>query len=362
VGLLLALALAALPPGAGVVAAPVAPPPVAPPPAELPPEEQAILAELFTLGRKRDEARAAILQVSQEIAQTAQRQADAAAERGRLEARRKERQAQLARRLRAYQVNGRGAPFAVLFGATSFVDFLARLDLVGQILDRDAKLLADLRSLKEGVAAQEAELRSASEQLSTLRTTLAREEAGLLLEIATREGILASLQEKRAEMEARLASLETAWEKQGQPVLLALGTTLSTVDPATFEPDNISFSLFPPGATAVISAENLTRFFAQVKELQGLTVQLVPGGVLVAGQFDGAPIRIGGRFTIAGQTTLRYEPEEIQVREFVVPPESIAAWLEDAHIDIDLSGMVNPWVLKSVDVNGDEIRLKAGMK
>lgn len=348
VGLLCAVLLAALPLRTGA--------------AEPPSDEQAVLQELFTLGRKLNETQAAIDKVSAEIDQTARRQADAAAERGRLEVRRREKQAQLARRLRAYQVSGRSAPLAVLFGSTSFVDFLSRLDLLGQILDRDARILADLRSLKTAVAAQEAELRDASEQLSSLRASLASEEAKLQLEISTREAVLASLRERRAAVEAELANLEKAWEQQGEPVLLALGSTLASVDPATFEPDEVSFSLLPPGATAVISADGLTRFFAQVKELQGLTVQLLPGTVLIAGQFDGAPIRIGGRFAVAGKTTLRYEPQEIQIRDFVVPPESIAALLAESQIDIDLSEMLNPWVLKSVDVNQHEIRIKSGIK
>lgn len=348
-GLLLTVVLAALP----VRAEPLAAPPA---------EEQAVLQELFTLGRRLDETQAAIGKVSADITQTAARQTDAAAERSRLEARRRERQAQLARRLRAYQVSGRSAPLAVLFGSTSFVDFLSRLDLLGQILDRDARILADLRSLKAAVATQEAELRSASEQLSALRNDLAKEEAKLQLEITTREAVLASLQERRAEVEAQLASLENAWETQGQPVLLALGSTLGAVDPATFEPDQVNFSLLPPGATAVISAESLTRFFAQVKELQGLTVQLVPGTILIAGQFDGAPIRIGGRFAVAGKTTLRYEPQEIQIRDFVVPPESIASLLAETKIDIDLTEMLSPWVLKGVDVAKDEIRIRSGIK
>jgi hypothetical protein len=354
-GLLLALVLAAVAPRAGAV-------PAEPADATPPAEEQAVLQELFTLGRKLEETQAAIDKVSAEIAQTAARQSDAAAERTRLDSRRRERQAQLVRRLRAYQVSGRSAPFAVLFGSTSFVDFLSRLDLLGQILDRDARILADLRSLKTAVAAREEELKSATERLSALRTDLAKEEAKLQLEITTREAVLASLQERRAAVEAQLASLETAWETQGEPVLLALGSTLKAVDPATFEPDEVTFSLLPPGATAVISAESLTRFFAQVKELQGLTVQLVPGNVLIAGQFDGAPIRIGGHFAVAGKTTLRYEPQEIQIRDFVVPPESIAALLAETQIDIDLAEMLSPWVLKSVDVNKDEIRIRSGIK
>lgn len=326
------------------------------------PDEQMVLQELFTLGRSLQETRETMNSVGAQAEAAALRQAEAAAERDRLDARRRDRQAQFGRRLRFYQERGRIAPLAVLLGSSSFVDFLDRVDLMNQVLQHDAKLMAELRSLRSAVAAQAEAARAATAELEQLRSRLNEEEARLQAEIARREAVLASLQEDRAAIEAQLADLERTFTEKAEPILLALGSTLQQVDSATFEPDQVGISLFPPGATAVVSAESLTRFFGQVPALSGLKFRLEPGAVHLEGEFEGTPIRVGGRFVVAEKAILRYEPTEIQIREFKVPSESIAKLLAANQIDIDVSGMISPWVLKSVDVQQDELKIKAGIR
>lgn len=350
--LLCALVLAALFPPAPAFA-------VAAPPS---PEEEAVLKELFTLGRSLEEIRGALAGVARQVADVTGRREAAAAERDRLEARRRERQAQFNLRLRYYQERGRVAPLAVLLGSTSFIDFLSRLDLLNQVLENDAALIAELRSLKAAVAAQEQALQAAEAELAQLQAKLAAEEARLQAEIARREAVLAGLQEQRAAMEARLAGVERTWKEKGEPVLLALGSTLQRVDPSTFEPDQISVSFFPPGATALITADSLTRFFRQVPELKELTFRLEAGTVSLEGQFDGERVKVGGQFSVAGKTALRFEAKQIEIGDFTVPPDSIAALLQGATLDFDLTELINPWALKSVDVNNGELRIRAGIR
>ncbi|HWI64439.1 MAG TPA: hypothetical protein VNT75_21625 [Symbiobacteriaceae bacterium] len=330
--------------------------------AEPPADEQTVLQELFSLGRSLQETRATLAEVTAKVDALARQQAEAAAERDRLETRRQQRQAAFYKRLRFYQEHGRVAPLAVLLGSTSFLDFLSRLDMLNQILDRDVALMRELRSLKSAVAEQEQALREAGRQLEPLRAKLAAEAAKLQDEIARREAVLASLQEKRGAVEEQLAQLERSWAEQAEPLLIALGTTLQSVDASSFEPDRVSLTLFPPGAVAVVTTDSLTRFFRQVDALKGLTFKLQPGVLRMEGEFDGVPIQIRGRFTVAGPATLRYEPQEIQIREFVVPPESIAELLAENQPEIDVSDMISPWALKGVDVLEGELRIKAGIK
>jgi len=328
----------------------------------LSPEELTVLQELFTLGRSLEETRAAMDRVADQIGAVSRRQAEAAAERDRLEARRRDRQAQYNRRLRFYQEQGKVAPLAVLLGSSNFLDFLSRLDLLSQILEHDASLVRELRSLKTAVAAQEAALQSTSSELEELRSQLVADEAKLQAAITQRESTLAALKEQRVAVEAQLAALEQDWRDKAQPLLLALGATLQTVDPATFEPDQVNLSLFPPGATAIIAADSLTRFFHQVDALKGLAFRQQPGTLSMEGEFGGAAISISGQFVIADKTLLRYEPREIQIREFKVPTESIAELLAANHIDIDVTEMIDPWVLKSVEITQSDVRIRAGLK
>ena len=324
--------------------------------------EEQVLGELFTLGRALEAKRTAIARVTAEIAVVQRRREEARAELTRLEAERTERQARLGRRLRYYHEHGRVAPMGVLLGAHSFLDFLSRVDLLSQILDQDARLIREVRSLTAQVAAREQTLRESEASLDQLQRSLQVDEATLAEAVAQREALLAGLREERAAMEARLAALERTFTASAMPVLEALGSNLLTIDPAGLEPDELTVSLFPPGAVALVSARSLTELFARREELKGLTVRVVPDTVSLEGSFEGTAVRIGGHLRVAGPALLRFEPEQIHIGDFAVPPQAIHSLTEGGRIDIELGDMVSPFVLKEVTLGQDQLRIRAGLR
>lgn len=323
-------------------------------------DEKTILAELFTLGRKLDETKATLAQLDGQIADAAHAQEAAQTERDRLEVQRKARMTQYGRRLRYYNEQGSMAPMAFLLGSRTLGEFLQRAEVVNEMLKRDAALLRELRALKAGVEAQEREAAAARERLTALKTQLQQQETQLTRDIAAREAILAGLKDQRGAMEARLNDLEQAWEQKAKPVLEALGTALRGVDPAEFQPDSLSVSFFPPGATAHISEQNLNQFLGKHGDLRGLAFHLRGGEASLDGDFNGAAIRIAGKFSVAGKTVLRFEPTAIRIRDFDVPPAAIARLLTAGTIDIDVGAMIKPWSLQSIQVADGDLAIKAG--
>lgn len=331
-------------------------------PAALQAQEQTVLQELFTLGRKLEETRAALSDLDTKAAALTRQEAGARAERERLEAELRRRQAQLGDRVRFIREQGQIAPLAVLLGSGSLADFMGRLDIISTILRRDNRLIHECQELADAVAARELEIRRAAAELERVRADLAAARTKLEQDIAQRELLLAGLRERREAVERELAGLEQLWQERALPVLVSLGTTLQQLDAADFEPDSIALSLFPPGAVATVSGATLDRFFARRAELKGLSVRVRPGEVRLEGEFDGAAVAISGRFSVASKTVLRYEPREVLIREFKVPPEALQNLLAGGALDIDVAAMVSPFALQDVTMLDGELRIRAGLR
>jgi peptidoglycan hydrolase CwlO-like protein len=331
-----------------------------PEPAE--PEEGAVVRELFLLGRSLEETRSQIAEADRQIAETVRREAGARADWERAEAGRRERQALLGKRLRYYREQGSMAPLGFLVGAGTLEEFLSRIDLLTRIMAVDAKLVADLKGLSKEADLRRQELQAAEEEQARLREGLAKQQAQLEADIAQREAILASLKERRTAVENQVAAVERAWKEQARPVLETLGAALASLDQGQFAPDSVVISLFPPGATATMTAASLGRFLQQKPELKGLTCRVESGEVSLEGQFDGIPVRVSGTFSVASQTTLRFEPTAVRIREFDVPAESLHELPDGGVVTIDVGAMVRPFSLQGVTLADGQVRIRAGLR
>lgn len=328
-----------------------------------PDDQKKVLQELFTLNRTLEETRLAMAKLDQRAAEVESQQADAQVAKEQLEVRRRQRQAAFGVRLRYYHEHGSVAPLGALLGAETLSDFLFRLDTINQILRRDASLLRELRALRDDVQKQEQALKDARAELTSLREQLAAEEQKLRAEIAKRETILEGLApQDRPVIEAALDAVERDWNETAVPVLVALGESLRRIDPAEFQPDDVKISFFPPGATAQISEQNLNSFLTRANALKGISLHLSDGEMELTGQFETAPIRISGRIRLNGPTALRFEPDEIVVRDFTVPADVVARINEVENLDIEVGAMIKPFVLKDVKVAEGKMTLRAGLK
>ncbi len=326
--------------------------------------EQAVVAEIFSLNRTLEDTRAQIAKLDVQITDVTQQESAAAAERDRLETKHKVRQAQFAVRMRYYSEEGNWAPVGFLLNSGSFSDFLFRLDVLQAILEQDARLIRELRSLKAAVVEQARVLASKRAELTDLRTRQSAEETKLQAEIARKESILSGLKESRAGVEAKVGVLEQVWATAARPVLEAFGRVLQTValKITDLSPDSVQFSLVPPGATVKVLEASLNRFIQRESDLKGLNFRLLPNQANLEGTFSGVKVEILGRFILKGKAVLRYEPREIRFQDFTLPQSVTDELLAAGRLDMDYSSLVGMWAVKEIAMEDGTLVVKAGLK
>jgi hypothetical protein len=325
------------------------------------PDEQSVLAELFTLNRSLEAARAAIAGLAGQAAANGRQQAAARAERDRLVLQQAERQAWFVRRVRYMSEHGNFAPLLPLLGAQSLGDFFRQLDMIAFITRRDAALMRELQVLNAAVAEREHDLAARQAELVRLAAEQRTREAEVAAAITHKEAVLSGLKEQRAAMERRLAELEQVWAGTARPVLEALGASLRSADMAAFTPDATQLSLFPPGAVVRVSEATLNQFFGKQADLKGLTFQLAPGEISLHGDYAGISLMIRGGFRVQGKTALRYAPTAIKVGDFAVPQRITDEILASDTLDIELRQLVAPWTLHSVTAEQGFMLIRAGL-
>ena len=75
-------------------------------------------------------------------------------------------------RMRVMEENGSATYISVLLGADSFTQFLARAEIMSEIMDYDKQLLAELRAAREVTARLQADLLAEKAEQATLRANL----------------------------------------------------------------------------------------------------------------------------------------------------------------------------------------------
>lgn len=328
------------------------------------PDREAVLQELFVLNRRLEEARAALAEVEGRLAEVAAQEEAALAELARLEEELAARKEQYGRRLRYYREQGNRGPWVLLFSAGSLADFLWRLDALKQIMAYDARLARELSETQSVVAAQAERLTEARAEADRLRAEQQAQVAALEEAIAAREAILAGLGDQRQEVEDALAAVEADWQQSALPVLDALGLALQELGTAGLEPDDIRFSLFPPGAVATISEERLNAYIGEYDPLTRLRVDLVgeDEAFVLSGVFDDVPLEISGGFLVTAEGKLRFEPSLMQVRGFRVPEGIIREIVAEGWLDIDVSALVSPLTLTGVELTDGQMIIRAGLR
>lgn len=124
----------------------------------------------------------------------------------------------LADRMRSLQEKGRVSYLEVLFGATSFTDFISRLDMVGTILKKDRQVFNEVKQEQTLLEQQKQEASARKIQLETLEAqALAKkqeaEERKNAREVASR-----SLDASRRQLQAKLDELAAAGERMNSKI------------------------------------------------------------------------------------------------------------------------------------------------
>lgn len=326
--------------------------------------EDAAVAELFALNRTLEETRTAMARLDAQIGAVTGQLTEAERERDRLEGLLGERLIQFGRRVRYYAENGNFAPVGFLLESQSFANFLFRIEVLTQVLERDSRLTRELRELTAQAKALEQLLAARRAELSSLHEKQAAEAARLRQEIARKETFLAGLQEQRSAVEAKAAELEAVWAGAARPVLEALGHSLQTMALriGDITPDAVRFSIMPPGAAVTVSEESLNAFIAREGDLRGLVFDLIPGHAILEGEYGGIRMHVIGRFVLKSKTEVRFEPVEVRFHDVLLPKQLTADLLAEGRLDMDFSALIGIWAVKEILVQDGAMVVGAGLR
>jgi 3D (Asp-Asp-Asp) domain-containing protein/peptidoglycan hydrolase CwlO-like protein len=274
--------------------------------------EQAALLQLYALSSSLDRARGELADAQARVADV-RRQRAAAGHRLRA-ARRTLRLAQqrLGAELRRLYESGRPDVLAIIFGATSLADVITGLDTLGRAADSNARVVAQTRDARAGIARALAALKRREARLGRLRAEAAARSEALDRAAAERIDYVAGLRsdlrltsERIAQLEARARAAEavsTVATVKAQAVksLSSIGAaaprTRATQRPAPPPPPPVSAPT--PIQPASGSGRQLT-VVATAYSLSGSTASGLPTGPGVVA-VDPTVIPLGTRMIIPG--------------------------------------------------------------
>jgi murein DD-endopeptidase MepM/ murein hydrolase activator NlpD len=111
-------------------------------------------------------------------------------------------------RLRAIRENGRVDYLSVLFGATSFRDFISRMEMLGLIIKKDRQLFDEIKADKLALEKRQAEVTERKNRLANLKVMAESRRNEIAAKRAEREQISRSLTDSERSLQARLDEME----------------------------------------------------------------------------------------------------------------------------------------------------------
>lgn len=110
----------------------------------------------------------------------------------------------LGTRIRAVRESGRVDQVAVLFGATSFRDFISRMEVLSMIVKKDRELVQVVEAEKQELEAKKEEVTVRKNRLSVLKSEAESYQATVAAKRLEREQVSRSLDESRRSLQAQL--------------------------------------------------------------------------------------------------------------------------------------------------------------
>jgi murein DD-endopeptidase MepM/ murein hydrolase activator NlpD len=129
-----------------------------------------------------------------------------------------QRKAALATRVRAIQENGRVNYLGVLFGATSFSDFISRFDVLKMVIKQDTQLFAAVRADKQELETKKAAVADRKSHLEVLRAQEQEHQNQVAEKKAEQEVVSRSLDTRLRALQAQLDEYDRQADQVSQQV------------------------------------------------------------------------------------------------------------------------------------------------
>ncbi|WP_235680228.1 murein hydrolase activator EnvC family protein [Paenibacillus albicereus] len=245
---------------------------------------KAVMTEIDTVGSRMSAVQSQVSTTTQALEQTA-RELDEAEQRI---ARQDER---LQSRMRVTYMNGRVSYLDVLLNATSFSDFLGRLDSLHTIMSQDKETLQDRKQDKQLVAAKKAEVEQKLAEVKMLYAKVAEyqgvladkeaQKTQLISSYNTKLGELGDISEEQEKLLLELAAKESALIKKKNALKTTYsGGMLAAPIKASYRlSSNYGYRIHP------ISGQRKLHAGADMAAPAGTNIYAAEGGVVLVAQW-----------------------------------------------------------------------------
>gem|GEM_PF-1877017 len=321
-------------------------------PTSLTEEEQRLAEELLGLSLKLERTQSQIISLETSLIALDQELAQVTGGLEETLARLKTRRQELSRWLAFTYRNGRVNLISVLLKASSPTDFLTRQYLLQSILTHQAGLIDDVASLAQREETSRSTLLALKAEQEQQKNRLLASRNQLEELIAERE---AAMEKVRREAQGLLA-LDALWN-QVYPLLNTLLADFPNLPWLSLEPTEVKVSLFPPGASAVLTEAELNRTLLADPRYRELKLEVHPDAlVLLKPGPDGFSLE--GELVVTGPDQLAFTPIELNVGGIRLP----SALLQELAAGLDLNfelPQVNSLVhLRALELKEDRLQLE----
>lgn len=171
-------------------------------------EKKSVISELENIENELNQAQKELASAQTKLQNTQQQLNKTRKELQLAQAKIEEQEEDLSTRMRAMYMMGPADYIEVLLSATSFQDFLTRLDIVKMIIESDKQLLAEFKAKKALIDQKKAQLERQEQELAQHHETIRVKRATIASRQGERKQLLAKIQEDLKEYERQEAELQ----------------------------------------------------------------------------------------------------------------------------------------------------------
>ena len=321
---------------------------------EIEEQEKDVLGALFLLRRSANYAEIRLQALQHEAAQTRTELAHAELELSRAERQYLQGRDRAAKLLRLIQQMGPASYVEVLAGASSWNDFLERLNLVVSVARNVTKGLDNLIRSRTELAERRRALQKELNELDVLIKEIKTESRRRNDSIRAIERLLAGLGEQRETYRRKLEELERSWIELSRPfanqitrLFTALPERIFLLRGVTVEPSGKGWRMVAPQSSLSNLMEG-TGFPAISLELKGGKVRFTSPDSLIS---------VIGRLEIENGTRVKYVIEGIEFSHIPLHAESVVELFGSDHILADMTLLPGDHLIDSLTVSDGELEL-----
>ena len=252
----------------------------------------------------------------------------------------------------------------VVLGASDFVEFTERAEMVGMIVNSQLAILDEVQSFAVAVREQAAAVRQTHEELSAKSAGLALWLTEMEAARDGREEFLAKLRQQSSGLASRVVQAETQWYRSLN-TLHSLLANLNFLPLSTLTPDKTA--LTRSGLRLTFSDQALNSKLAEMGDanLAGYSVHCYPGRFTVAGPAadpGGPDFVVEGNFVMAEDERVRFVPEDLTLAGAPVSREVLGYLSSESGMVIDYGAYLETFRLSAIDIEEGKIVITLSFK